>query len=98
MTQPDSEPELDPVEHIVVVGVGFIGLPLALLLSRHGKQVTGVDVDAQRVEEINNGSLETDDESISRLIEDEIDEENLIVQTNIPSADAFVISVPTPVT
>lgn len=88
----------DSIDRIVVLGIGFIGLPLALLLARHGKQVTGVDVDVEHVEAINDASFDPGDEQLSRILREETDTENFSVQTEPTSADAFVISVPTPIT
>jgi UDP-N-acetyl-D-glucosamine dehydrogenase len=41
--------------HVAVVGLGYVGLPLALTFAEAGYQVTGIDVDAQRVAAINRG-------------------------------------------
>jgi UDP-N-acetyl-D-glucosamine dehydrogenase len=40
---------------IAVIGLGYVGLPLAVALAEAGFRVTGVDVDADRVEAINRG-------------------------------------------
>ncbi|WP_304459823.1 NAD(P)-binding domain-containing protein, partial [Alicyclobacillus sendaiensis] len=37
---------------IAVVGLGFIGLPLALALCERGERVVGVDVDERKVREL----------------------------------------------
>lgn len=42
---------------ISVVGMGRVGLPLALVLARSGLRVIGVDVDTQRVSSLNNGEM-----------------------------------------
>lgn len=38
---------------ICVVGVGYVGLPCALMLAKAGCQVVGFDVDRDRVEQLN---------------------------------------------
>ena len=85
-----------PVDDIVIVGTGFIGLPLALTLAKHGKQVYGIDIDENLVAAINDGSLQFDEERIQRLLQDDTVQENLVAQTTPRSGDTFVISVPTP--
>jgi len=92
-----TDENVTPIERVVVIGTGFIGLPLALLLARHGKRVIGVDVDDERVETINDASLNPNDEEISRMLQEESEAENFNVQVEPASGDAFVISVPTPI-
>ena len=41
--------------HIAIAGLGYVGLSLACLLSKH-HDVTAVDVDAGRVKKINDGA------------------------------------------
>ncbi len=41
--------------HIAVIGLGYVGLPLATAFARAGFRVTGVDVDPRKVESINAG-------------------------------------------
>src|SRR6185295_12596064 len=38
-----------------VVGLGYVGLPLAVEFARHGLTCTGIDVDARKVEAISRG-------------------------------------------
>jgi UDP-N-acetyl-D-glucosamine dehydrogenase len=40
--------------HIAVVGLGYVGLPLALQFARCGVRVTGLDVDSNKVDALNN--------------------------------------------
>jgi UDP-N-acetyl-D-glucosamine dehydrogenase len=42
-------------ERIVVVGMGYVGLPLALQFARAGVSVVGLDIDAAKVESLNQG-------------------------------------------
>ncbi|QLD88764.1 nucleotide sugar dehydrogenase [Natronomonas salina] len=86
------------IEKINVIGTGFIGLPLALQLAYSGKTVVGVDIDENLVKAINDQSLHLDEQDLQRLLESEEVEENLIAKTSPEEGDAFVISVPTPLT
>lgn len=40
---------------IVVLGLGYIGLPLSLQFARSGALVTGIDIDPEKVETLNAG-------------------------------------------
>lgn len=88
--------ELAPVDEIVVIGTGFIGLPLALQLAAHGKHVIGVDIDENLVAAINDQSLNLDEDKLQELLESEYVESNLDARRDPTEGDAFVISVPTP--
>ncbi len=41
--------------NILIIGLGYVGLPLALAFARAGNEVIGIDVDAQKVELLNHG-------------------------------------------
>ena len=79
---------------IVVVGLGYVGLPLAVALAKHFA-VTGLDIDTRRVGELMNGHDRT------REIEPERLGASSIALTSDPEAargaDLYIITVPTPV-
>jgi len=85
---------------ILVVGLGYVGLPLAVELGRAGFRVIGLDTDAERVAAVNRGTSYIDD------VQDDVTAA-LVAQGNLaatqdPSgaagADAVIICVPTPLT
>lgn len=79
-----------------VIGTGHVGLPLALLLARHGIKVVGVDINREVVAAINDRSLNLTEADLQRLFDDPAVNRNLIASETPLAADAFVISVPTP--
>ncbi|WP_415380171.1 nucleotide sugar dehydrogenase [Halosimplex sp. TS25] len=93
-----SSEALPSVDKVVVIGTGFIGLPLALQLAKKGKTVVGVDIDENLVKAINDQSLNLDEAELQALLESDEVEENLVARTSAEEGDAFVISVPTPLT
>jgi UDP-N-acetyl-D-mannosaminuronic acid dehydrogenase len=78
---------------VAVVGLGHIGLPTALLLARE-HEVVGVDVDESKVAALESGTVPLDEPGLAELY-DEVGA-NLSVRTDIVPADAYVITVPTP--
>ena len=42
--------------HIAVIGLGYVGLPLAVSFAQAGYTVTGLDLDRRKVEAINSGA------------------------------------------
>jgi UDP-N-acetyl-D-galactosamine dehydrogenase len=80
--------------HIVVVGLGYVGLPLAVALARKF-DVTGYDIDSGRIAELRDGSdrtreVDRDDlRQTSLQLTDQADE--------CAGADVYIVTVPTPV-
>lgn len=81
---------------IVIIGLGYVGLPLALLASRKGHKVTGIVKNPEKAELINNRKSPIQDE---KLIED-LKNTTLTATTDyevIKTASIIIICVPTPV-
>ncbi len=49
---------------IAIIGLGYVGLPLALLATKKRYSVTGIDLDSQKVRKINNKISPFKDEEI----------------------------------
>lgn len=80
-------------ERVTVIGLGYVGLPLALLAATKYEQCFGVDIYKQRVREIEQRTVVIDDTHAKTLLEST----SLRVSTTIESSDIYVICVPTPV-
>jgi UDP-N-acetyl-D-glucosamine dehydrogenase len=84
---------------IVVVGLGYVGLPLACALADAGHKVIGIDASMDKVEGINAGRSHIEDvkpEQISSLVE----QKRLTATQDYRAAsasDAAIIAVPTPI-
>jgi len=81
---------------IVVIGTGYVGLPLAMMLARSGYEVIGVDIEENIVNAINEGVLHLAEEDIKRVFQEPQVKKNLRAQKTPCEADVFIISVPTP--
>lgn len=53
--------------HVAVIGLGYVGLPLAVLLAEAGYRVTGIDLDEAKVASINRGESYIEDVPSQRL-------------------------------
>lgn len=83
--------------HLCVVGMGYVGLTLALVLADQGYLVTGVDQDEARVASLCAGESYIHEIGLPELLREHINR-NLRVGVTIPdSADVFIIAVGTPV-
>lgn len=83
-------------KRVVVIGTGFVGLPLAIILADTGYKVFAVDIDENIVKAINSNEMHINETLLQRLMEKPTVRENLISQHTPTTADVFIISVPTP--
>lgn len=83
---------------ICVLGMGYIGLPTASILAAHGYKVLGVDTDAYKVRIINNGGLPIAEPGLKTIVKAAVNSGNLVAALEPEPADAFIITVPTPIT
>jgi len=84
---------------IAVVGLGYVGLPLACALAEAGHRVIGIDTEADKVEGINAGRSHIDDVGSAQL-ERLIEGKRLAATQDYraaAAADAAIIAVPTPI-
>ena len=80
---------------IAVIGLGYVGLPLAVEFGKRFK-VVGFDIDDIRVKELNNGYDRTNELNDSELLSlDKI--EITTSKENISNSNIYIITVPTPV-
>jgi UDP-N-acetyl-D-glucosamine dehydrogenase len=85
---------------VAVVGLGYVGLPLAVEFAQAGVRVLGIDVDAQRVEAINRGESHIPDvpsEKLAPLVQAGRFRAGT-AHSDCAHADTVVICVPTPFT
>jgi nucleotide sugar dehydrogenase len=83
--------------HICVIGVGTIGLPLATFLAKNGFSVKGLDINEQRVSEINSGNIIYEYQNDLKIL---VKEKKLVVTTDVKdaleNAEIIFVCVPTP--
>lgn len=76
---------------ICVIGLGYIGLPTALLLSKN-HEVYGCDINKEVVAKINNREVPFLEPGMNEIIQ----ESNIVAATHPVESDIFIICVPTP--
>jgi len=81
---------------IVVVGLGYIGLPTASMLATKGHQVLGVDVNPKAVDTINQGKIHIVEPDLDILVKSAVHSDNLKASLTPEAADVFILAVPTP--
>jgi len=83
-------------ETIAVVGMGYMGLPIASLLAQAGYSVSGVDLNKDKVDAINRAECPFDEVGLPELITKVVTQGYLKATTSIPSSDTYLVAVPTP--
>lgn len=78
------------------MGLGYIGLPTAIIAAKYGVEVVGVDVNQSVVEKTNSGNLHIVEEGLEDLLREVIASGNFKAYTRPQEADAYFIVVPTP--
>lgn len=83
---------------LCVVGLGYIGLPTAIVCAQAGWIVTGYEVSAERVDMVNAGILPFREDGLEAVLQRVVSEGTLKASTTVIPADVYIIAVPTPIT
>ena len=78
------------------MGLGYIGLPTAIIAAKHGVQVTGVDINPQVVEMTNQGRLHIIEPGMEEMLQEVVKSGALKASTKPEVCDAYFMVVPTP--
>lgn len=80
---------------INVIGLGYIGLPTALMMAANGNMIVGTDKSRELVDKLNRGEMTFEEEGLEELFQKAVD--NQIQFTwEYQEADVYIIAVPTP--
>jgi len=81
---------------VVVLGVGYVGLPLAITLAKTGYEVVGVDVNEEVVTTLNKGSLPLKEKGIESAFNERCVQERFTASSKPCLANVFIVCVQTP--
>ncbi len=85
---------------VCVIGLGYVGVPLAVASAQAGFKVLGVDVDQSKVEQINRGVCFVEDKYSEELLPDLVMSGKIKAYSKlseaVPQADIAIVCVPTP--
>ncbi len=81
---------------LAVIGLGYIGLPTAVVLATRGVDVVGVDVNPRTVAAVEKGQLPFVEPDLAIAVSGAVSMGRLKATGDTPEADAFIIAVPTP--
>lgn len=86
------------VKKVCIVGLGYIGLPIAIVAAESGYDVVGYDIDTERVKKINTGDPLIHEPEAYEKLQYVLGAHYFKATDKIEAADYFVIAVPTPIT
>ncbi len=78
------------------MGLGYIGLPTAIIAAESGIDIVGVDINEKVVEQTNAGSLHIVEPGLEELLQEVIKSEKFKAMSRPEESDAYFIVVPTP--
>lgn len=78
------------------MGLGYIGLPTAIIAAKHGVQIIGVDINPRVVELTNAGHLHIVEPGMEEMLQEVVANGMLRASTTPEVADAYFMVVPTP--
>lgn len=78
------------------MGLGYIGLPTAIIAAKHGVKITGVDINQKVVDMTNQGKIHIVEPGLQALCEEVVKSGMLKASTTPVVSDAYFIVVPTP--
>lgn len=80
---------------INVIGLGYIGLPTALMLASSGQQVVGTDINAATVSALKRGQLPFSESGIDDVFKQALSQ-GIEFSSDYRSAEVYIVAVPTP--
>lgn len=81
---------------VVMMGMGYIGLPTAALIAQNGVRVHGVDINPEVVSTINSGKIHIVEPALENTVAESVKNGFLRAGTQPEQANAYLIVVPTP--
>lgn len=78
------------------MGLGYIGLPTAIIAAKHGVNIVGVDINPSVVEQTNAGHLHIIEPGMEEMLKEVVASGKLHASTTPEESDAYFMVVPTP--
>jgi len=83
------------MKNVCVIGLGYIGLPTALMLAANGNCVTGVDIDENLLNQLRAGKVTFEEDGLVELFAQAFDK-GISFQSDLPKSPIYIVAVPTP--
>lgn len=83
------------MKKINIIGLGYIGLPTALMFASRGVDIVGVDYNKDLVDSLKNGKLTFEEDGLDKLFKLALDK-GIEFTTEYTKSDVYIVAVPTP--
>ena len=78
-----------------VIGMGYIGLPTALMMAAHGVDVIGTDYNSERIRQLQENKTVFEEKGLTELFAAAV-KNGIRFSEQYQKADVYIVSVPTP--
>ncbi len=87
------------MKSVTIIGLGYVGLPLACLCAEKGHKVYGFDVDEDKVDSVNKNESPIEDGYVANKLKSLKNKIHATTNPNecVPNSDVVIVCVPTPV-
>jgi len=86
----------DAACEVAIVGLGYVGMPAALMLAKSGLRTVGVDTNAGLLSQLREGICPLEEEELLKIFNDPVTKANFSAQDCPPVSENYIIAVPTP--
>ena len=83
-------------KNISIIGLGYIGLPFALLLNLKGFNVKAVDIDVRKIDILKKGKFRSEEENINKIYKS-LKKKTINFSTKLENSNFYILCLPTPI-
>ena len=84
------------ISKVSVIGLGYIGLPTAAIISNSKIVTCGIDINNDVVDTVNNGNIHISEPGLKKIVQESVESGFLKAYSEPKSSDVYIITVPTP--
>lgn len=81
---------------VTVLGLGYVGLPIALMLARSGLRTGGFDIDQRKMKGLWAGECHINEPELAEVFHDVLANRDITFLEELAPSDTFLVAVPTP--
>lgn len=81
---------------ISIIGLGYIGLPFALLLVKKGFIVDGIDINKNKINDLKNGKFISEEEEVNKIYKSYHKDKKINFSSKLKSSKFYIVCLPTP--
>ncbi len=83
-------------KYVSIIGLGYIGLPFALLLNQKGFDVKAIDIDFRKINILKKGKFKSEETKINKMYKS-LKKETITFSTKLENSNFYILCLPTPI-